>query len=204
MERFTTIHVACAALALWWVGGCSVVYGPALPSVPPNLSPQEEYDWALANFEKAKKDYERARFFAGSPKFYGSGPWAAPVAVGVGLLGHLSISRTQAALLRATEQLEQAEDRLLTSQWKPDPPPAAAAPNPTTPATGPPSAAPVSTPATGSPSAAPVSVAAPDSALEPVFNHRCPYCGAGNTWQGRRDSVTCSSCKKEFRVQYAK
>ena len=190
MERFAAICLACTA-AMLSGGGC----GPANGSTfPPNaqgdsarLTPQEEYDQALAAFEKASKDYDRARFFAGAPKFYGSGPWAAPVAIGVGLLGHLSATRAQTALLKATERLEQAEDRLLAAQWAPTPTPTPAA-----------SAVP-------DPLGPPISPADPPPAsLEPVFNHPCPYCGAGNTWQGRREMVTCSSCKKEFRVRYAK
>ena len=134
-------------------------------------------------YDKAMKDYQRARLWLGAPKFYGAGPWAVPVAIGVQLIGHIRVSSAQAALERATERLEHAEAQLLASKWAPPPLAAAAAPAVSAPPSQPPP---------------------PPKDSEPVFNHPCPYCGAGNTWQGRRDQIHCNSCKKVFRIRYAR
>ncbi|MHC4716298.1 MAG: hypothetical protein ACYS5V_04960 [Planctomycetota bacterium] len=191
MERFTTVCAACAAVALLSSGGCEPKSQTGLPAhaqaldgrstVP--LTPQQEYEQALADYEKAMKNYQRARFWTGAPKFYGVGPWAAPVAIGVEVIGHIHVSRAQAALEKAIERLEETEARLLASQWAPPPPVAPAIPAVASPLREPPP---------------------PPKDAGPVFNHPCPYCGAGNSWQGRRDQVNCNSCKKVFRIRYAR
>ncbi len=197
MERCMTICAACAVLAVL-VGGCDP-NAQAFPSATaqaldqgrpvPRMTPQAEYEEALADFEKARQGYDRARLVYGAPRFYGSSPWAAPVAIGLGLLSHIHLQKVKGNLEKALPRLEDAEARLLASQWSRAP-----------------QADPVAPDIAALPHepSSPTKAASPSESNEPVFNHPCPHCGAGNSWQGRPEEVHCSSCKKAFRIRYAR